>query len=223
LRDVGWWPIQAWFWLEWGSSTAGQSLPAARSRFRPVHSDSISTRPSVLGGPCLAFVATRGKVKQKLKLPRIERGSAASMISMCGLRKSGSRKCDTCNRNPVKRELDKEPGHWAWNSFRPYLHGEAGPVRVDDWTVRDRIDFSRVAGGGFPRLAKTASHGAPSHGPSLHRAAWRLHATVTSCARREKESGEATVREEKIGKDPSLSVGCDHLLNRRGGRHFSTN
>jgi hypothetical protein len=63
------------------------------------------------------------------------------MISMSGLRKSGSRKCDTCNRNPVKRELDKEPGHWAWNSFRPYLHGEAGPVRVDDWTVRDRIDF----------------------------------------------------------------------------------
>jgi hypothetical protein len=42
----GGWPIQARFWLEWGSSTAGQSLPAARSRFRAVHSDSISTRPS---------------------------------------------------------------------------------------------------------------------------------------------------------------------------------
>ena len=39
-------PIQARFWLEWGSSTVGQSLPAARSRFRAVHSDSISTRPS---------------------------------------------------------------------------------------------------------------------------------------------------------------------------------
>src|SRR5205807_7918824 len=40
------WPTQARFWLEWGSSTAGQTLPAARSRFRAVHSDSISTRPS---------------------------------------------------------------------------------------------------------------------------------------------------------------------------------
>src|SRR5437868_4138075 len=37
---------QACFWLEWGSSIAGQSLPATRSRFRAVHSDSISTRPS---------------------------------------------------------------------------------------------------------------------------------------------------------------------------------
>ena len=41
---LGGWPTQAWFWLEWGSSTAGQSLPAARSRFRAIHSDSISTR-----------------------------------------------------------------------------------------------------------------------------------------------------------------------------------
>jgi len=38
-----WCPIQARFWLEWGSSTAGQSVPAARSRFRAVHSDSIGT------------------------------------------------------------------------------------------------------------------------------------------------------------------------------------
>ncbi len=34
------------FWLEWGSYIAGRSLPAARSRFRAVHSDSISTRRS---------------------------------------------------------------------------------------------------------------------------------------------------------------------------------
>src|ERR1700722_10666242 len=39
-------PIQARVWLEWGSSTAGQSLPDARSRFLAVHSDSISTCPS---------------------------------------------------------------------------------------------------------------------------------------------------------------------------------
>jgi hypothetical protein len=45
MRCPGGWPIQARFWLEWGSSIAGQSLPAARSRFRAVHSDSISIRP----------------------------------------------------------------------------------------------------------------------------------------------------------------------------------
>jgi hypothetical protein len=45
ISDAGW-LIQARFWLEWGSSTLGQSFPAARSRRRAVHSDSISTRPS---------------------------------------------------------------------------------------------------------------------------------------------------------------------------------
>jgi hypothetical protein len=47
---VGWpgarCPTQAWCWLEWESSTTGQSRPAARSRFLAIHSDSISTRPS---------------------------------------------------------------------------------------------------------------------------------------------------------------------------------
>jgi hypothetical protein len=43
------WPTQAVFWLEWGSSTAGQSPPAARSRFFAAHSHSIS--PPVLHCP----------------------------------------------------------------------------------------------------------------------------------------------------------------------------
>src|SRR6266849_8455640 len=42
------WPTQAWFWLEWGSSTAGQSVPAALSCFCVVHSDSISIVPHSL-------------------------------------------------------------------------------------------------------------------------------------------------------------------------------
>lgn len=42
----GGWPTQARFRLEWGSSKAGPSRPAARSRFLAFHSDSISTRPS---------------------------------------------------------------------------------------------------------------------------------------------------------------------------------
>jgi hypothetical protein len=46
-RLLGGWPTQARLWLEWGSSIARASLPAARSRFRAVHSDSISTRPAI--------------------------------------------------------------------------------------------------------------------------------------------------------------------------------
>jgi hypothetical protein len=45
-KSRGGWPTQAVLWLEWGSSTAGHNFRAARSRFRAVHSDSISTRPS---------------------------------------------------------------------------------------------------------------------------------------------------------------------------------
>ena len=43
-QRVGW-PTQALCWLEWGSSTAGLSLPTARSRCLAVHSDSSSTVP----------------------------------------------------------------------------------------------------------------------------------------------------------------------------------
>ncbi|HEY6271992.1 MAG TPA: hypothetical protein VIX19_08370, partial [Terriglobales bacterium] len=38
-------PLKPGSWLEWGSSTAGQSLPAALLCFRVVYSDSISTVP----------------------------------------------------------------------------------------------------------------------------------------------------------------------------------
>ena len=50
------------------------------------------------------------------------------------------------HRNPVKRGLVTEPDQWAWSSFRAYMHGEPGAVRVNDWEVLDKIDFSRVAG-----------------------------------------------------------------------------
>src|ERR1700732_4483942 len=39
LGAGGGWPTQARFWLEWGSSTAGQSLPATLSCFCIVYSD----------------------------------------------------------------------------------------------------------------------------------------------------------------------------------------
>jgi putative transposase len=35
------------------------------------------------------------------------------------------------HRNPVKRGLVEEPDQWRWSSFRAYLYGELGPVRVN--------------------------------------------------------------------------------------------
>ena len=46
------------------------------------------------------------------------------------------------HRNPVKRGLVESPEQWRWSSYRYYLLGEAGPVRVNQgWTkisLRDR-------------------------------------------------------------------------------------
>ena len=39
------------------------------------------------------------------------------------------------HRNPVKRGLVVEPQDWAWSSFRFYLLGEQGRVRVNDCAV----------------------------------------------------------------------------------------
>ena len=41
------------------------------------------------------------------------------------------------HRNPVKRGLVEQPEQWKWSSFRSYLYGEPGPVRVNfqDWTT----------------------------------------------------------------------------------------
>ena len=39
------------------------------------------------------------------------------------------------HRNPVKRGLVSSPEQWPWSSFRFYMFGERGPVRVNDTTV----------------------------------------------------------------------------------------
>ena len=49
------------------------------------------------------------------------------------------------HRNPVKRGLVAEPDQWTWSSFRAYLYGEPGPVRVNYWEVLDKIDLSRAS------------------------------------------------------------------------------
>ncbi len=39
------------------------------------------------------------------------------------------------HRNPVKRGLAAEPEQWVWSSFRDYLLGQTGKVRVNDTDV----------------------------------------------------------------------------------------
>ena len=39
------------------------------------------------------------------------------------------------HRNPVERGLVCSPEQWRWSSFRWYLRGEAGPVRINDTEI----------------------------------------------------------------------------------------
>jgi REP-associated tyrosine transposase len=50
------------------------------------------------------------------------------------------------HRNPVQRGLVAEPDQWAWSSLRASMYGEPGTVRVNDWDILDKIDFSQAAG-----------------------------------------------------------------------------
>jgi putative transposase len=38
------------------------------------------------------------------------------------------------HRNPVVRGLVASPEDWRWSSYRSYAYGEAGLVRINDWT-----------------------------------------------------------------------------------------
>jgi putative transposase len=39
------------------------------------------------------------------------------------------------HRNPVERGLVSSPEQWPWSSFRWYLYGEPGPVRINDTSI----------------------------------------------------------------------------------------
>jgi REP element-mobilizing transposase RayT len=39
------------------------------------------------------------------------------------------------HRNPVKRGLVTEPQQWPWSSFRDYMNGQSGPVRINDTDI----------------------------------------------------------------------------------------
>jgi putative transposase len=56
------------------------------------------------------------------------------------------------HRNPVKRGLVEKPEQWKWSSFRAYLYGEPGPVRVNfqEWALEIKThpvqSFGEVVG-----------------------------------------------------------------------------
>jgi putative transposase len=71
------------------------------------------------------------------------------------------------HRNPVERGLVMEPDQWLWSSFRWYLHGEVGPVRINDWQVLE-LRTTGLAVSASPDLtvvpsqvSKSARPGAP--------------------------------------------------------------
>jgi putative transposase len=71
------------------------------------------------------------------------------------------------HRNPVERGLVSEPDQWLWSSFRSYLYGEVGLVRVNDWQLLE-LRATGPAAGASPGLtvvpsqvSKRARPGAP--------------------------------------------------------------
>jgi putative transposase len=72
------------------------------------------------------------------------------------------------HRNPVERGLVAEPDQWLWSSFRSYMYGEVGPVRVNDWQLL-KLRATGPAAGASPALtvvssqvSKSARPGAPT-------------------------------------------------------------
>ena len=58
------------------------------------------------------------------------------------------------HRNPVRRELVKNPEDWQWSSYRHYLTGEVGVVEIESqWTARAR---ERLGWRPEVRIKKTA-------------------------------------------------------------------
>jgi putative transposase len=66
------------------------------------------------------------------------------------------------HRNPVKRGLVALPEPWRWSSFRCYMYGETGLVRINDTRVTHmRTRVSNRIRCRHPPLAKSARSGAP--------------------------------------------------------------
>ncbi len=59
-------------------------------------------------------------------------------------RRKQMEKIDYIHCNPVRRGLVERPEQWRWSSFRAYVYGEHGPVKVNDWTVL-KLKLRRLA------------------------------------------------------------------------------
>jgi hypothetical protein len=68
--------------------------------------------------------------------------------------------------NPVKRGLVEQPDQWKWRSFRAYLFGERGPVRVNFRNRKSRNVRRKSLGAAVWTLthssAKNANGGHPA-------------------------------------------------------------
>jgi putative transposase len=69
--------------------------------------------------------------------------------------------------NPVERGLVAEPDQWSWSSFRSYMYGEAGRVRINDWQILE-LRATGLAASASPavtvvpsQVSKGARPGAP--------------------------------------------------------------
>jgi putative transposase len=49
------------------------------------------------------------------------------------------------HQNPVVRGLVERPEQWDWSSFRAYACGEAGVLKVNDWSVWEKRIASESA------------------------------------------------------------------------------
>jgi len=63
------------------------------------------------------------------------------------------------HRNPVERGLVSEPQQWPWSSFRYYVRGEPGPVRINDASVMQMRMGTITAFGDHPPPAKERKEG----------------------------------------------------------------
>jgi putative transposase len=76
------------------------------------------------------------------------------------------------HRNPVKRGLVERPEQWKWSSFRAYLYGEVGAVRVNCQEWRWKSNAVRLrslmmgAAGSAHSFAKTANEWGTRHPPT---------------------------------------------------------
>jgi hypothetical protein len=86
------------------------------------------------GAPCLAAFARRGTCLS----PR-HNGRALGYPSQAhtdfNVWTERIDKLRYMHRNPVERGLVESAEHWRWSSFRWYLYGEAGAVRINDTDI----------------------------------------------------------------------------------------